>query len=330
VAAALAALAGPLVAALGADGRTAEFAETYLRIMALGVPPVLVALAGQGYLRGIGNLRTPLVLLVGGNLLNVVLELVFVYGFDWGIRGSAWGTVIAQAGMGGAFAFAVLRGAPLGPQLALARRLLALGGHIFVRTAALMAAFLLAGALVARFGDASLAAHQVAFQLWLFLALVLDALAVAGQVIVGQALGGGREEEAYAASGRLIALSVALGALLAAVMLALGDILPRAFTSDAAVLDRVAAIWPLFALMQPLNGAVFALDGILIGAGDGRYLAGAMVVSLAASAAVSGVAVALDWGLVGIWVAILVLIAVRLATLGGRFAGRRWAVTGWA
>ena len=210
------------------------------------------------------------------------------------------------------------------------RRLLVIGRHIFVRTTALLAAFTLAGAVIARFGDASLAAHQIAFQLWIFLAFVLDAIAIAGQVLVGRGLGAGDTERAYAASVRMIWLSVYAGILFGAVMLALEGVLPYVFTSDEAVIERTQAIWPLFALMQPLNGAVFALDGILIGAGDGRFLMWSMVAAFAACALVSLAALAFDWGIVGVWSALFVLICVRLGLMLWRFQGRRWLVTGWA
>ena len=326
------ALAGPIAAAMGAEGATEDYAVTYLRIAAFGLPFAFLALGGQGYLRGIADLRTPLLIVVAGNVANAILEVVFVYGLDWGIAGSAAGTVVAQAGMGAGFVWTLLRAArgDTRPSLALMRRLLVIGRHIFVRTAALMSAFVLAGAVVARAGDASLGAHQIAFQLWIFLALVLDAVAIAGQVIVGRALGGGDTERAFDASVRMFWLSVALGGAFAAVMLAVGGILPHVFTSDEAVLERAGALWPIFALMQPLNGAVFALDGILIGAGDGLYLAGSMVVAFVCCAAVLLATLLLDWGVVGAWSALLVLIVVRLATMLARFAGRRWLVTGWA
>ena len=163
------------------------------------------------------------------------------------------------------------------------RRLLVIGRHIFVSTAALLSAFTLAGAVIARFGDASLAAHQIAFTLWIFLAFVLDAIAIAGQVFVGRGLGAGETDRAYAASVRMIWLSVYAGVVFAAVMLALQGVLPWVFTSDEAVVERTQAIWFLFALMQPLNGAVFALDGILIGASDGRFLMWSMVVAFVVS-----------------------------------------------
>jgi putative MATE family efflux protein len=326
-------LAPEIVEAMGGEGDTAGYAVTYLRIAALGLPFAFLALGGQGYLRGVADLRTPLLIVVAGNVANVILEVLFVYGFDWGIEGSAWGTVIAQAGMGAAFIVCLLRAArgdDTRPAWQLMRRLLVIGRHIFVRTAALTGAFVLAGAVVARSGDASLAAHQIAFQLWVFLALVLDAVAIAGQVLVGRGLGAGDVDRAYAASTRMIWLSVYAGGLFAAVLLLLQGVLPYVFTSDEAVVDRAQAIWWLFALMQPLNGAVFALDGILIGASDGRYLMWSMVAAFAASGSVALAALALDWGIVGVWAALVVLIFVRFALMWHRFAGRRWLVTGWA
>jgi putative MATE family efflux protein len=317
---------------MGGDGQTATYAVEYLRIAAIGLPFAFVARAGEGYLRGRSNLRTPLIIFISANVLNLVLEVLFVYGFDWGIAGSAWGTVLAQAVMGVAFVAVMvpsLRG-HLGVNGRLIRRLLTLGRHIFVRTASLYAAFIVAGAVAARFGDPSLAAHQVATQLWLFLALLLDAVAIAGQVIVGRMLGAGERDGAYDASVRMIWMSVLAGAVFAVIMLGLVTVLPRVFTSDPDVIDRIQALWPIFALMQPLNGAVFALDGILIGAADGRYLAWSMVAASAASCAVGIAALAYDWGIVGVWAALLVLIVVRLVLMGYRFLGRRWLVTGWA
>ena len=329
----IALLAGPIAALVGVEGRTADQAETYLRIVAIGIPSFFLALGGQGYLRGISELRAPLVLIVLGNLVNVVLELLFVYGFGWGIEGSAWGTAIAQSCMGAGFVWLIVRHVgrdDLAPVVALARRLVSVGKFLFVRTASLIAAFLLAGAVVARFGDAELGAFQISFQLWIFLALVLDAIAIAGQIIVGRELGAGRPERAFAASVRMIGLAAAVGAVFAVALLALSDVLPRLFSGDEAVLAQCALLWPIFALMQPLNGAVFALDGILIGAGDGPYIAGSMVVAFAACTVVLAVTVAADWGIRGVWAAIGVLIVVRLATMGARFARRRWLVTGWA
>jgi putative MATE family efflux protein len=327
----LAALAVPLVDLMGAEGHTAELAVLYLRIGSLGLPSALIALAGQGFLRGVSDLRTPLVIVVVANVANVLLNLLFIYGFDWGLAGSAWATVVAQLGMGVAFVVALLR-APASsrrPSLARMRPLARIGSEIFVRTTALYASFLVAGAVLARVGNDSLAAHQVAFQLFVFLALVLDAVAIAGQVIVGRSLGAGDAEEAYRAAKRMIELSIAAGAVFAVVMLALTEVLPRAFTSDADVIDELHKIWPLFALMQPANGAVFALDGILIGAGDTRFLMwGMLAASLLVFVPIALASLALDFGIVGVWCGLLGLIAARLVTCGWRFRGRRWAIVG--
>jgi len=315
---------------MGGDGRTGEQAELYLRISALGAPLVLIAVAGQGYLRGAGDLRTPLVILVVANLVNVVLELLFVYGFRWGLAGSAWGTVIAQAGMAAAFVRVQWRSpaSSRAPRRALMAPLLRMGGQIAVRSGALLGSFLVASAVLARVGDAPLAAHQIAFQLFVFLALVLDAVAIAGQVMVGRLLGAGRAQEAYAAGARMIGWSLVAGVLFGVLLLALGDVIPRAFSSDPAVLEEAAAIWPLFAAMMPANAVVFALDGILIGAGDTRFLAVGMVAAAAVYVPVALLSLHQGWGIVGVWCGLLALIAVRLLTCGTRFLGRRWALVG--
>ena len=331
--AALALLAGPLVSLVGVEGATADYGESYLRIVAIGVPSFFLALSGQGFLRGRSELTAPLVVIVLGNVLNAVLEVLFVYGLGWGIEGSAWGTAVAQSCMGAAFVWLIVSRAGranMAPVVGLARRLLAVGKFIFVRTAALISAFLLAGAVVARFGDAQLGAYQISFQLFLALALVLDAIAIAGQIIVGRELGGGRPERAYEASLRMITLSVVTGAAFAVALLLLQNELPRLFTSDPRVLAECAALWPIFALLQPVSGAVFALDGILIGASDGPYIAGSMVAAFAVCAVALALASASDWGVRGVWAALAALILVRAATMGIRFARRRWLVTGWA
>ena len=327
---AIAALARPIVVLMGGEGEVADGATTYLRIAALGAPAFMLASAGQGYLRGIGDLKTPLAILVAAHAVNVVLELLFVYGFDWGLAGSAWGTVIAQLGMGGAFLAVQLRAGWQRPVLARMRALMRIGSEIAVRTTALLAAFLVASAVLARVGPASLGAHQIAFQLFVFLALVLDALAIAAQVMVGRMLGAGDAAGARAAAGRMIAWSVALGAAFGVVLLALGDVVPRLFTGDGAVVERADEIWWLFAAMMPLNGAVFALDGILIGAGDTRFLMWGMLAASAVYIPVALLALANDWGILGVWFGLAGLIAVRLATCGARFAGDRWARTGLA
>jgi putative MATE family efflux protein len=324
-------VAGPLLAGLGGHGRSGHFALLYFRIAAVGLPAALVALAGQGYLRGVSNLRRPFEIVVLANIANLALELLFVYGFGWGIAGSAAGTAIAQSGMGVAFVVELLRPhAPSRrPSWREMRPMVRVGRQIFVRTAALYASFLVAASVLARMGDAQIGAHQIAYQLFVLLALILDAIAIAGQVIVGRMLGAGDADGAFAAALRMIGWSVAIGAVFAAVLAPLSHALPRAFTGDPRVLHQAALLWPLLAAMQPLGAAVFALDGILIGAGDTRYLMWSMLAASTLFVTLSALALSFGWGVVGVWAALDALIGARLALLGPRFARRRWAVVGW-
>jgi putative MATE family efflux protein len=326
------ATAEPLLRALGGHGRSGHYALVYFRIGALGLPAALVALAGQGYLRGVSNLRRPLEIVVVANVANLVLEIVFVYAFHWGIAGSAAGTAIAQAGMGIAFTIELLRphATSRRPSLREMSPMMRVGRQIFVRTTALYASFLVASSVLARVGDAPLGAHQIVTQLFFLLALLLDAVAIAGQVIVGRMLGAGDPDGAYAAAVRMIGWSVVVGAVFAALLLPLRDVLPRAFTHDPAVIAEAKDVWLLFALMQPIAGAVFALDGILIGASDTSYLMWSMLAaSFLVYIPIALLSLAFDWGIVGVWIGLVGLIAARLTLLAARFVTRRWAVVGW-
>jgi putative MATE family efflux protein len=323
-----AALAQPLLTLLGGHGHVGRLAALYIRIAAIGLPCALIAVASQGYFRGVARLKLPLVVLLSGNLLNAVLELWFVDGLHWGIAGSAWGTVIAQMVMAGAFLMLVGRGDRSRPLIdtAALRSLAQAGSEILVRTGALYAAFLIAGAVLARTGAASLAAHQIVFQLWNMLALVLDAIAIAAQVLVSHQLALRDVAGARALARRALVWSLGVGGVCCVLFLALGDVLPQVFTASPRVLNRVHAVWLIFAAMQPLNALVFALDGILLGAGDTRYLALAMVPSsLLVFAPLAIASLLAGWGIVGVWLAIVALIAARFVLGGLRFLGEDWA-----
>ena len=328
---AVVALADPLMALVGGEGHTADLAARYLRLSALGLPCALIALAAQGYLRGVGDLRTPLIVVVVANAINIVLELVFVYVLHWGLDGSAAGTVVAQAGMGAAFAMSLLKAPARSrrPHAAQLKGLARMGGHIVVRTGSLLLAFVIAGAVLARVGDDSLGAHQIAFQVFIFLALVLDAIAIAGQVLVGRMLGAGDAQGAVAGARRMLGWSLAGGCAMGLGLLATRDVLPHAFSSDPDVLHRAHQLWPLFALMLPAGALVFALDGILLGAGDTRFLAYAMAFSaLAVFVPITLFSLHFHWGVVGVWWGLNALMLARLITIGARYRGRRWVVIG--
>ncbi len=322
-------LVDPLIALMGGEGAVAEKAETYLRIALLGSPFVLIVLAGEGYLRGVKDLITPLKILVVANVANVALEVLFVYGFDWDIAGSAWGTLIAQAGSALAFVVILLRaaGRRRRPSWRGMRSLVAIGRQLFVRTAALLLFFNFVVALVARQSDVELAANQVIFEVFLFLALSLDALAIAAQSLVGNLLGAGEREETRAITSRLSWWALATGVVLTAVLLVGRHLIPQAFTSNDAVIAALAGAWLIFSLQQPINAVVFAWDGVLFGAADGSYLMRSMLASASVAAVVAYVAVD-GLGLTGAWLAITALLICRLVFNGTRVAGHRWMVTG--
>jgi Na+-driven multidrug efflux pump len=203
-----------------------------------------------------------------------------------------------------------------------------IGGEIAVRTSALLGSFLVASAVLARVGAPSLAAHQIAFQLFVFLALVLDALAIAAQVLIGRSLGAGDARAARAAGVRVVLWSVVVGAAFAVVLAAASGVVPRLFTGDERVIERAGDVWWIFVAMMPANGAVFALDGILIGAGDTRFLMWGMLAAAAVYVPVALLALHEGWGITGVWWGLAGLIAVRLTTCVARFASGRWALTG--
>ena len=332
-------LAEPICAVFGASEAVLEQATTYLRISALGLPGMLVVLAVTGVLRGLQDTRTPLVASVVGFSANVVMNLLFVYGFGWGIAGSAWGTVIAQLGMGAALVAVLLhharaREAPLHPHPGRILGAARTGVPLLVRTLALRAALLLTTWVAASLGDVPLAAHQVALTVWSFLAFALDALAIAAQAIVGRSLGAGDREGVRAAVGTMTRWGVWGGLGVGLVVVALHGVLPPLFTADAPVRAALAAALVVVGLGQAISGFVFVLDGVLIGAGDGRWLAWGQVASLAAYVPVvlvvrsrgpSGSAVT---DVVVLWVAFTLWIAFRGIVLGWRARQDTWMVTG--
>jgi len=266
------------------------------------------------------------VFVLAGSLLSLVLNPLLVYTAGMGLVGSAWANVAGQTVTALLFLRSLAservawrpRPRALGVQLVIGRDLL-------LRAFVLQAAFATAAGVVARSSTAELGAHQIALQLWLFLALVLDAYAVAAQTLVGQALGAGRVAEARATALRVVWWGLGTGVLVAAVLLAVRPVLPGVFTDDPAVLAQAAVVWWFLALMQPLAGVVFALDGVLMGAGDVGYLRTVTIgAALVGFVPLSLLSVPLGWGLAGVWSGLTLFIALRLVAVVVRVLGDRW------
>lgn len=326
-------LSAPLVDAFDAGPATTAYALTYLRWSLPGLPAMLVVLAATGVLRGLQDTRTPLVVATVGAAANIVLNVTLVYAVGLGIAGSALGTVLAQGGMAAAFVVVVVRGArrvgaPLHPDLPGIRAAGRAGVPLVVRTATLRAALLLTTYVAASAGTVAVAAHQVAFTIWLLLSLALDAVAIAGQAIVGRYLGAGDVRGARSATRRMIEWGVAAGVLLAVVVVVLRAAYVPLFTGDEEVRALLGQVLLVAAVFQPVCGVVFALDGVLIGAGDGRYLAWAGVVTLLVFAPLALAVLAADAGLVALWWAFNAFLLARLVTLVLRWRGDAWLVTG--
>ncbi len=327
-------LAPELVEALGGDDQAVlHNALVYLRMSLFGLPAMLVVLAGVGYLRGVQDTKRPFAVALGSAVGNLVLEIVLVYGFGYGIGASALSTVTAQTAAAAVFVWwiraAVARhGVGLRPDPAVIRRLAVVGVNLLIRTTALRASLTVTIAVAARIGTDDLAAHQIAFEVWTVLALILDAVAIAGQALIGQALGASQPERARALGRRMIGWGVAAGVMTGTVTMVVSPLLPKVFTEDAAVAALAGFVLLHVAFSQPAAGVVFALDGVLIGAGDLRFLAvsmvGAGVVLVGGGLLVVDTGAGLGW----LWAALHAWIAARLVMMLWRFASSSWQVTG--
>jgi putative MATE family efflux protein len=326
----LLAAGGPLVALMGAGDELREPALSYLRIRALAGPAVLLIMAGHGIFRGIQDTRTPLWITLGLNGVNLVLDPILIFGMGWGLEGAAWATVVAQ--WVGALAFVrlifgprrdLLGSAPTVPRPSELLPFLRVGGELSIRTFALIGTMTLATAVATRVGTAEVAAHQVALQLWLLLALVVDALAVAAQALVGRYRGEGGEATLRTVTDRLLLWGAATGVVLAALFMAAAPWLPRIFTDDPTTLARVGAVLPFVIWMQPLNALVFVWDGIFMGREEFRFLAVQMAVSAVVAAGVLLLVLPVGWGLPGVWWGIVTLMGFRGVTLAVRYWGGR-------
>ena len=324
----------PVVVGLyGTDPEVAALARRYLRIAALGLPSVLVLLAGTGVLRGLQDARTPLVVVVAANLANIALNVTLVYGVGLGIAGSALGTLLAQTGAAVAVVVVVVRraresGAVLAARPSGVAAVARSGGWLVVRTALLQAAVTTNTVVAAALGSVALAAHQVVGGLWTLLAFALDAVAIAGQALIGSALGAGDRVLGRALTRRMLGWGVLSGVAFGLALVLARPAYVGLFTRDAQVQELVAGAVLVVAVQAPLAGVVYVLDGILIGAGDARYLALAGLVSLAVYLPVALAVRHLGVGLGWVWAAYAVFMTMRALTLGVRARGNAWIRVG--
>jgi MATE family, multidrug efflux pump len=323
-------LARPVADLLAGQGEVADAAVGWLRVALFGTPFILVTMAGNGWLRGVQDARRPLRYVLAGNGISAVLCPVLVYGLDWGLAGSAVANVTAQVISASLFfrALAAER-VSLRPRPAVMRAQLSLGRDLFLRGLAFQACFVSATTVAAHDSAAAVGAHQIVLQLWSFLALVLDSLAIAAQSLVGAALGADDAARARGLAWQVTGYGLVFGIALGVVFAALSGVVPHAFTSDTAVLGEIPHAWWFFVAMQPIAGVVFALDGVLLGAGDAAFLRTATILSAATGfLPFVWLSFAFGWGLSGIWTGLSLFMIVRLGTVLARTRSGRWAVLG--
>ena len=323
----------PLVGLFGATPDVTAAASTYLLISLWGLPAMLLVLAATGLLRGLQDTRTPLLVAGAGFLANALLNALFIYGLGWGIAGSAAGTVVAQWGMGTVYIVIAVRaaratGVTLAPGLSGVTGAAASGGWLLLRTASLRVALLATVVVGTRLGVTELATLQIAMTIFFTVAFVLDALAIAGQAMIGHGLGASDAPRVRAITARLVQFGVGGGVGVGLLLAALAPLAGPVFTGDSDIHRSLTAVLLVMALGIPIGGYVFVLDGVLIGAGDARYLALSGIANLAVylpllALAASAESVTVLWASFG-----LGYVGARALTLGLRARGTRWIVTG--
>lgn len=326
--------AGPVTRAIAGGGDIADEALPWLRIALFGVPLILLSMAGNGWMRGVQQTRRPLLYVVAGLALSAVLCPVLVHGLLGAPRleleGSAVANLVGQLVSGGLFVQALLRSdAPLTPHVEIMKAQLILGRDLIARSLAFQACFVSAAAVASRFGAASVAAHQLVLQLWNFLALTLDSLAIAAQTLVGAALGAGNARGARGLARRITGWSTIFAVVLAAIFAAGYTVIPELFTDDPSVLDRTHVVWWFFVAIIPIAGVVFALDGVLLGAGDAAFLRNTTLGSaMLGFLPAIWLSLVYDWGLAGIWSGLVAFMVLRLIAVSWRALSGRWATVG--
>ena len=304
----------------------ANLATRWLRVAGIGVPLILATMAGNGWMRGIQNTRTPFYFTLAGVVPSAALVPLLVH--RYGLVGSAVANLVGESITALLFLWALVKAHQGGyaPHFNIMRKQLVLGRDLIMRSLSFQVAFVSAASVAARFGASSLAAHQILLQLWSFLSLVLDALAIAAQSLVGSALGAGAISVARSVGTKVVAYSAGFAAALACVFAVGFKAIPGLFTNDHSVMDAIAAPWWILVGMIVVGGIVFALDGVLLGAADAAFLRTATLVSVIGGF-LPGVWLALimDTQLTGVWCGLAVFLLIRLAFVVSRFQSMKWA-----
>jgi len=325
---ALLGLTGPILELMGAEGVLRSEAATYIRIRALAAPAVLLVRSAHGIYRGHQDTRTPLVVTLGINSVNLVLDPLLIFGAGWGVAGAAWATVAAQW-IGAAWFASLLLGRSREAMglvigrvpLSAVRPFLTAARDILFRTASLLVFFTYATSIATRIGQPSstaVAAHQVTFQIWLFLALAVDSLAIAAQALIGRSRGVGDLGQTRELADRLVFLGLIVGVALAGMVAVMGPWLPGWFTGDSQVVEAIRGVYWFLVAGLPLSALVFVWDGVFLGAGDFRFLALAMVAASLIGIGLLTLVLPLGWGLPGVWWSVSGLMAGRIMTLAWR------------
>ena len=326
---------GPITRTLAADPQVAADAAVWLRVAVWGIPLILLTAAGNGWMRGVQRVRTPLVLVVCGVISSLLACLLLVPGVGpfpaLGLLGSAVANLLGQTITAAGFVIALVRTRPpsLAPRTDVIVSQLRMGADLVIRTASFQVTFAVATTTAAVAGVATLGAHHLAQQTWSLYALILDSVAIAAQSLVGAALGAGGVERSRRIAHAVLWWSIGLGVVLALLTLVLRSQIADLLTSDPAVAGQLRiALLSMAAVLVPA-AVVFGLDGVLLGAGDTAYLRTSTVVAaVGCFLPVLLAAHHLRWGLPGIWAGMGAFIVARLVAVTIRTRGDGWIVTG--
>ncbi|ALE34187.1 multidrug transporter MatE [Lawsonella clevelandensis] len=328
----------PIAQLLTGGGELASDTVLWLRIALGGVPFILLSMAGNGWMRGVQEVRRPPIFVVIGFGLSAVLCPALIYGW-WGLpalglHGSAWANVVGQSATGLLFLVALIRTArqyqlSWKPQWSVVREQLHMGKDLIVRSLGFQVCFLSVSAVAARIGAETLAAHQIVWQIWVFTSLLLDSIAIAAQSLVGESLGAQRTTETSRLGRQIVVSGTLFATVIAFAYAALHSVIPKIFTHDSAVLTQASIPWWFMVCLLPVAGAVFACDGVLLGAGDAAFLR-----NVTAAAAFGcylpmiWLSYSMHWGLAGLWSGFVLFIVVR--AVAGLIRQRRgkWLIYG--